>query len=135
MLALCGGALRRLLAELGALPAQPLTAMLPVNVRPKDDPGGGNAVGAILASLGTDIADPAERFRAVVASTREAKEQLQGMTAAGIMQYSSLLMSPMLLSQIPGAVGRVRKARLGCAAFLELQPQRDERGRLRRRQL
>lgn len=110
VLAICGAALRRLLAELGALPAQPLTAMLPVNVRPKDDPGGGNAVGAILASLGTDIADPVERFRAVVASTREAKEQLQGMTAAGIMQYSSLLMAPMLLSQIPGAVGRVRPA-------------------------
>lgn len=110
VLAICGAALRRLLAELGALPAQPLTSMLPVNVRPKDDPGGGNAVGAILASLGTDIADPLERFHAVVASTREAKEQLQGMTAAGIMQYSSLLMSPMLLSQIPGAVGRVRPA-------------------------
>ncbi|MFP5307646.1 MAG: WS/DGAT domain-containing protein, partial [Gammaproteobacteria bacterium] len=110
VLALCGGALRRYLAELAALPAQPLTAMVPVNIRPKGDPGGGNAVGAILASLATDVADPAERFRTIVASTREAKAQLQGMTRAGIMQYSSLLMSPMLLSQIPGAVGRVRPA-------------------------
>src|SRR5262249_41821319 len=45
VLALSAAALRRLLAEHGALPDQALTAMLPVNVRTKDDPGGGNAVG------------------------------------------------------------------------------------------
>jgi diacylglycerol O-acyltransferase len=54
VLALCAGSLRRLLQEQDALPEEPLTAMLPVNIRPKDDPGGGNAVGAILATLGTD---------------------------------------------------------------------------------
>lgn len=110
VLALCGAALRRLLCEQGELPDAPLTAMLPVNIRPKDDPGGGNAVGAILASLATDVADPLERFGAIVASTRVAKAQLEGMTRAAIMQYSAVLMSPMLLSQIPGAVGRVRPA-------------------------
>ena len=51
-------ALRRFLLEQDALPEEPLTAMLPVNIRPKGDPGGGNAVGAILASLATDVADP-----------------------------------------------------------------------------
>jgi WS/DGAT/MGAT family acyltransferase len=110
VLALSGSALRRLLAEQDALPDKPLTAMLPVNVRPKDDPGGGNAVGAILASLATDIADPAERLRAIVASTKRAKGQLQGMSGSAIMQYSTMLLSPALLSQIPGAVGRVRPA-------------------------
>lgn len=110
VLAICGAALRRLLTEQGVLPPEPLTAMLPVNIRPKDDPGGGNAVGAILASLATDVADPVERLRQVVASTGEAKAQLQGMTKAGIMQYSALLMAPMLLSQVPGTVGRVRPA-------------------------
>lgn len=110
VLALCGAALRRLLSEQGALPSEPLTAMLPVNIRPKDDPGGGNAVGSILASLATDEADPVARLRRIVASTGEAKAQLQGMTKAGIMQYSALLMAPMLLSQVPGTVGRVRPA-------------------------
>ncbi|HEX4871974.1 MAG TPA: wax ester/triacylglycerol synthase family O-acyltransferase [Nevskiaceae bacterium] len=110
VLALCAGALRRLLCEQGALPEQPLTTMMPVNIRPKDDPGGGNAVGAILASMATHIADPAERFAAIIASTREAKAQLQGMTKNGIMQYSALLMAPMLLAQVPGAIGRVRPA-------------------------
>jgi len=84
--------------------------MLPVNVRPKDDPGGGNAIGAIIASLATDIADPYERLQAIIASTSAAKAQLQGMTRNGIMQYSALLMAPLLLARIPGTVGRIRPA-------------------------
>jgi WS/DGAT/MGAT family acyltransferase len=110
VLALSAAALRRLLLELDALPAKPLTTMMPVNIRPKDDPGGGNAVGSILASLATDVADPVERFHTIIASTRESKAQLSGMTKMGIMEYSALLMAPMMLSQIPGAVGRVRPA-------------------------
>ena len=57
-LAIVGGGLRRFLSELGELPDAPLVAFLPVNVRPKDDEGGGNAVGAILATLATDVDDP-----------------------------------------------------------------------------
>jgi WS/DGAT/MGAT family acyltransferase len=110
VLALTAGAFRRYLGELGSLPDEPMTAMIPVNVRPKDDPGGGNEVGAILANLATDVADPAERLRAIVGSTRRAKEQLQGMSKSAIMQYAALMLAPMLLSQIPGAVGLLRPA-------------------------
>ncbi len=108
ILALCSSSLRRYLLELNALPEAPLVAMVPVNVRPKDDAGGGNAIGAILASLSTDVADPAERLDAIIASTRRAKEQLAGMSKAAIIQYSALLMSPFMLQLIPGAPGRVR---------------------------
>jgi WS/DGAT/MGAT family acyltransferase len=108
VLALSGASLRRYLGELGALPTEPLVAMLPVNIRPKDDVGGGNAIGAILASLATDVADPAERLAAIIASTTSAKEQLQGMSKAAILQYSALLCSPFMLQLLPGAVGRVR---------------------------
>jgi diacylglycerol O-acyltransferase / wax synthase len=110
ILALCSAAIRRLLAEQGSLPEAPLIAMLPVNVRPKGDPGGGNEIGAILASLATDVADPVARLQAIIASTRSAKSQLQGMSKSAILQYSTLLLAPALLSQIPGAVGRVRPA-------------------------
>ncbi|MEO7096177.1 MAG: wax ester/triacylglycerol synthase family O-acyltransferase [Polyangiales bacterium] len=111
VLAICASALRKFLLEQDALPAQPLVAMLPVNVRPKDDPGGsGNAVGAILASLATDVADPAERIRVIIGSTTRAKEQLQGMSKAAIVQYGMLVMAPLMLSLVPGAVGRVRPA-------------------------
>ena len=110
VLAVTGAALRRFLLELNALPDEPLTAMVPVNVRPKDDQGGGNEVGAILASFATDVADPMERLRTVVASTRRAKEQLAGMSKNALIQYAALLLAPMLLSQVPGAAGRVRPA-------------------------
>jgi WS/DGAT/MGAT family acyltransferase len=110
VLAICASALRRFLAEQDALPDEPLTAMIPVNVRPKDDPGGGNAVGAVLASLATDVEDPLERMGAIVASTTRAKEQLQGMSRSAILQYSALLLTPMLLSLVPGSVGRLRPA-------------------------
>jgi WS/DGAT/MGAT family acyltransferase len=108
VLAICAGALRRFLLEQNALPDQALTAMIPVNIRPKDDPGGGNAVGTILASLATDVVDPIERLRAIVGSTRHAKEQLQGMSRNAILQYSALLMAPLLFSSFPGSAGRVR---------------------------
>jgi diacylglycerol O-acyltransferase / wax synthase len=107
-LALCGASLRRLLLELDALPERPLTAMVPVNVRPKDDPGGGNAVAAILASLATDVEDPVERLRAIIASTQRAKEQLQGLSRNAILQYSALLLAPIGLMIVPGVAGRVR---------------------------
>lgn len=110
MLTLCAGALRRFLGEQGALPDEPLTAMVPVNIRPKDDPGGGNAVGALLASLATDVADPIDRLHTIVASTTKAKAQLQGMSRNAILQYSALLMAPILLASVPGAAGRIRPA-------------------------
>ena len=108
ILALSAAALRKYLIELNALPDAPLVAMVPVNVRPKDDAGGGNAVGAILASLATDVADPSERFDAIIASTKRAKEHLQGMSKDAIIQYSALLTSPFMLQLLPGAMGRVR---------------------------
>jgi WS/DGAT/MGAT family acyltransferase len=108
VLALSGASLRRYLLELNALPSAPLVAMVPVNIRPRGDAGGGNAVGAILASLATDIADPAVRLRTITAGTRSAKEQLQGMSKAAILQYSALITAPFMVQLIPGAMGRVR---------------------------
>jgi diacylglycerol O-acyltransferase len=108
VLALSAASLRRYLLELDALPAEPLIAMLPVSVRPKDDEGGGNALGAILASLATDVADPAERLAAIIHSTTTAKHQLQGLSKAAILQYSALLVAPSVAQMIPGTAGRVK---------------------------
>lgn len=110
VMAVCAGALRHYLEELDALPQQALTAMLPVNIRPRDDPGGGNAVGAILATLATDLATPLDRLRTIITSTRAAKAQLSGLSRAAIVQYSSVLMSPVMLSANPLGAGHVRPA-------------------------
>ncbi len=109
-LALCATALRRLLGELDALPEAPLITMVPVNIRPKDDPGGGNAVGAILASLATDLDDPLARLHTTAASTRRAKAELAGMSRTAILQYAALLMAPLSVAPVPGLGGLVRPA-------------------------
>lgn len=108
VLALCATSLRRFLLDLGELPNKPLISMIPVDIRPKDDPGGGNAVGIMLASLGTDIGDPEQRLRTILESTRRAKQQLQGMSREAIMQYSMLIMAPFSLQMLTGTSGRFR---------------------------
>ncbi len=108
VLALSSGAIRKYLAERDALPAEPLIAMLPVAVRAKDDDGGGNSVGAILATLATDLEDPAARLAAIVASTKKAKQQLEGMSKNQILSYSALLIGPAMLQMLPGIAGRVK---------------------------
>lgn len=108
VLALCAGSLRRFLSELAALPDKPLVAMIPVSVRPRDDPGGGNAVGSILASLATDIDDPKKRLEAIMTSTRRAKEQLQGLSRSAILQLSAVMLLPSGLQHITGTSGLVR---------------------------
>ena len=77
VLAMCGGALRRFLDERGSLPDKPLTAGIPVSVRPKDDEGTGNAITFIVSTLGTNITDVEERLDAIRESVKQAKEHVQ----------------------------------------------------------
>jgi len=108
VLAICGGALRKFLLERDALPDKPLTAGIPVSVRPKDDEGTGNAISFIVASLGTDVADAGERFAAVKASVQHAKAHVQSLPREAMMQYTMLLMAPTILTLLTGIGGRVR---------------------------
>jgi WS/DGAT/MGAT family acyltransferase len=108
VLALCGGALRRFLLERGSLPEKPLTAGIPVSVRPKDDEGTGNAISFIVATLGTDIDDAAERLQAVRTSVRHAKAHVQGLPRQAMMQYTVLLMAPTIVTLLTGIGGRTR---------------------------
>lgn len=58
-LAIIGGAMRRYLAAKDELPDKTLTAMAPISVRGKDEKGDmGNQVAAMIAPLGTHLADP-----------------------------------------------------------------------------
>src|ERR1700746_1277028 len=62
VLAMSSGALRSYLLDQNALPDDPLTAMVPVNLRKDGDDSGGNMVGAFLCNLATDLDDPAQRL-------------------------------------------------------------------------
>ena len=108
VLALCGGALRHFLRARDALPDKPLTAGIPVSVRPKDDEGTGNAITFIVATLGTDIEDAGARLRAISASVRHAKAHVQSLPRAAMLQYTMLLMAPTIVTLLTGMGGRTR---------------------------
>ena len=108
VLAVCAGALRRFLLERERLPAQPLTAGIPVSVRPKDDDGHGNAISFIVATLATDVADPVQRLRAIRDSVSHAKAHVQALPRAAMMQYTVILMAPTIVTLLTGIGGRTR---------------------------
>ncbi len=108
VLALCGGALRRFLLERDSLPEKSLTAGIPMSVRPKDDQGTGNAISFIVATLGTDIADPVARLEAIRRSVQHAKAHVQSLPREAMMNYTMLLMAPTVITLLTGIGGRTR---------------------------
>ena len=108
VLAVCGGALRRFLAERDSLPDKALTAGIPVSVRPKDDDGNGNAITFIVSTLGTDIANAKDRLAAIRQSVKLAKEHVQSLPRQAMMQYTVFLMTPTILTLLTGIGGRSR---------------------------
>ncbi|WP_209648299.1 WS/DGAT/MGAT family O-acyltransferase [Kibdelosporangium banguiense] len=106
VLAMCSGALRRYLLDLGALPDRPLIAMVPVSLRAKqkNTEASGNSVGAILVNLGTDLEDPAERFTQIQSSAQVAKRSLAELSPLQILALSGMTMAPLAFAPIPGFV-------------------------------
>lgn len=108
VLYLCGTALRRFLVEQDQLPDIPLTAGIPVNIRPSDDEGTGTQISFMIASLATDEPDPLTRLQDIKTSTRRAKEHLQKLPRSALTQYTMMLMSPYILQLMSGLGGRMR---------------------------
>jgi WS/DGAT/MGAT family acyltransferase len=102
VLAMCSSALRKYLESLAALPDAPLVAMTPVSLRQAGAEVGGNAVGAILCNLATDVADPAARLAAVHDSMEDGKRSLRSMSPAQVTIASAVTMLPMLFSTVAG---------------------------------
>jgi diacylglycerol O-acyltransferase len=107
-LSLCATAMRRYLEEINALPEKPLTAGVPVSVRPADDDQAANAISFIIANLNTDIADPVDRLRAIHASALAAKAHLQELPKAAMANYTILFMAPVILQLLTGLGGKGR---------------------------
>jgi len=84
VLAICSGALRKYLQHHGELPEDPLVAWVPINARPggaSDTDAPGNNITAMTTPIFTDIADPLERLRAIMAATQQSKEAKSGLSA------------------------------------------------------
>jgi diacylglycerol O-acyltransferase / wax synthase len=99
VMAMSAGALRRWLTDHDALPDVPLVAMIPVSVR---DPSGegamGNKVSAMLATLPTHLADPAQRLVVAHAATTAAKAQ-QAVIPQGLVDQISDFSPPALTAR------------------------------------
>jgi diacylglycerol O-acyltransferase len=112
VLAMCSGAMRSYLLELDALPDSTLVSMVPVGLKAKESQlpsaTGGNALGAVMVKLGTDLTDPADRLQAVHASMTDGKRALAEMTPVQILAMSALGQAPAILGPMLGIAGLVR---------------------------
>jgi diacylglycerol O-acyltransferase len=108
VLTMSGGALRRYLLDLNALPDEPLTAMTPVSFRPADADIEGNSFSVVFASLATEIPDELDRLRAVQRSMGEAKRLLGGMSSSEIPIFTSVVALPVLIPHLLRVSGRTR---------------------------
>jgi WS/DGAT/MGAT family acyltransferase len=106
VLYLSGSALRRYLSEHAHLPDRPLTAGIPVNLRDAEDQSMGTAIGVMIAELGTNVADPMERLRAVRSSSAQAKTHLSHLPPQARTSYTLLINGPYIAGLILGLGGR-----------------------------
>ena len=107
-LALCTGALRRYLDEIGELPDESLVALLPVSIRPEGDTAVGNALTSIFVRLPTEIHDPAARIAAISDSTRTAKANVRRLPKGGAEVYPMISALPQALQLVTRTAGRTR---------------------------
>lgn len=115
VLAACAGALRRYLLAGEELPETPLVAMVPISVRSEDELGThGNKVSAMLTSLATEVADPAERLRAIASSTSRAKEQERLIGAETLTDWTEFT--------FPALIGRASRLVSSTRVFDRLRP-------------
>ncbi len=112
VIAMCSGALRSYLIGLDELPEQSLVAMVPVGLKAKESQlasgDGGNAVGAIMVRMGTELHDPADRLQSVHRSMIDGKEALSSMTPMQILAMSAVGQAPAILSPMLRMQGIVR---------------------------
>ena len=102
VLAMCAGALRRYLDQSGQLPSKPLKAMVPISLRVEGDVESANAIGFIVANLGTHLADPGERVATIRESMQAGKKVYSGLTAGEATLFTQLTSSPIVLTTLLG---------------------------------
>jgi diacylglycerol O-acyltransferase len=94
-LTVCAGALRAYLAERDELPARSLVASVPVSTDPDVARMSGNRVDNIYVAIGTDIADPAARLRAIHDGVRASKE-VRRQLGHGLLEQRADVVPPQL---------------------------------------
>ena len=90
-IAIIGGALNKYLTAKDDLPKSTMTAMAPISVRSTDEKGDmGNQVSAMIAPLGSHLADPAERLNYVFDATKNSKAMTNAIGARTMTEVSKV---------------------------------------------
>ncbi len=90
-LTIIGGALHKYLTAKDDLPKGTMTAMAPISVRSDNEKSDmGNQVSAMIAPLGTHIADPAERLEYVFDRTKNSKAMTNAIGARTMTEVSKV---------------------------------------------
>ncbi|MEO8921984.1 MAG: wax ester/triacylglycerol synthase family O-acyltransferase, partial [Caldimonas sp.] len=106
---LCSTALRSYLKDGHELPDKSLVAGVPISLRQEGDTTANNQVAGTLIDLGTEIADPAERLKAIKRGTAAMKKQMSTFRRVIPTDFPSLG-SPWLISGLASLYGRSRIA-------------------------
>ena len=112
VLAVCSGALRRYLARRRQLPKKSLVAAVPISLRERGDttaPAEANQASMSLISLGTHIADTAERLAHIRAASAAMKSTMGGLKKILPTDFPSLGV-PWLMEAAASLYGKARVA-------------------------
>ncbi|MEO3761632.1 wax ester/triacylglycerol synthase family O-acyltransferase [Mycobacterium sp. B14F4] len=91
VMALCAGALREYLRNRGELPDKPLKAVVPASAHEQSDRPGRNQLSGMFCNLHTDIADRAERLRAIAESSWRAKDHSSAIAPTLLVDWTQVI--------------------------------------------
>ena len=106
---LCSTALRSYLKEGRELPDKSLVAGVPISLRQEGDTTANNQVAGTLVDLGTELADPVARLKAIKRGTAAMKKEMGTFRGVIPTDFPSLG-SPWLISGLASLYGRSRIA-------------------------
>ncbi|MFT4243193.1 MAG: wax ester/triacylglycerol synthase family O-acyltransferase [Acidovorax sp.] len=110
VMAMASGGLSRFLKERDLLPKEALIAAVPVSLRAEGDDSMNNQVSMVRVDLATDIADLAERFKAIHASSEAAKAVVRELKPV-LGVDMPMTGSPWLMTSMASLYGRSNLAR------------------------
>lgn len=94
------GALRRYLGDHGIEIDRPISIQMPINLRDKNDKISGNKVGLVLVDLAPPTDDPYTRLREIGFTLRAVRNQIDGVPAIAVAQYTAVMAVLMELIEV-----------------------------------
>jgi WS/DGAT/MGAT family acyltransferase len=109
VLALCSGALRRYLENVGGVPKKPLIAAVPVSLRAEGDTSANNQATMTLVNLATHLPNPSARLAAIRSASAAMKAQMGSVKGVIPTDFPSFG-APWLISGLASLYGRSKLA-------------------------